>query len=147
MHIAYSPPAAYRLIGITHENGSSWLANGLVPFGREGKYRTIGLRGLVAMDLIRRLRSKRVSRPTIHKLTSCLHAMTDEQFAAAISDGQSILVSEGDGLATLASLNESVINMTGRDTLLIAVDLTAIVNRIHARISEFAESAEVTQSN
>ncbi len=146
MH-ACSIPTAYRILSVPKEAAEKWIYLGLIPVDRDGRNRIVGIRGLVALDLVRRLRSRKVSVPTVRRLTDYLHTVTDEQLSIAIEAGRSILVSEGESLATLASLSDSVRNATGRGVLLIAIDLAVCVDHIRERIAELTESAEVTQGN
>lgn len=148
MPIAYSVPTACRIAGVPVEAGEKWIFIGLIPIEVEKRRHTVGLRGLLAIDLARRLRAQKVSVPTISRLTNYLHAVTDEQLTDSIEAGRSILVStSADAHATLVSAADSIHNTTGRDVLLIAIDLAVCLKRIRESIAEFAVSAEVTQGN
>lgn len=148
MHTAYSVTAASRLSGVPREAAEKWIAVGLIPVTTEKRVRTVGLRGLLALDLVRRLRARKVSVPTISLLTNYLHSVTDEQIAAAIEAGRSILVSTSDSArAELTSAADSIRNTAGRDVMLVAIDLAVCLDGIRAAIADLSTSARVVASN
>lgn len=127
MRLDCNPREAGRLFGLPHGTINQWIDEGFVsPSGKYKAtgYRCIDLRGLMQLSVTRALKRKGASGDTIRPLTDYLGSTTVAELKAALDRGETLLATAGSALpARLMKPGTLILNRSGHDELLVAVDL------------------------
>ncbi len=127
---------------------NSWISSGLLmlkkgPSGR-GRLRLVHEPAMLAILLLRLLRARDVSIDAIRPMSLYLSTRSREQLIREIQAGNEVLYSAG-GRVGFAKPDGAILNDTGEATVLLAVDLVALLRRLWFAIEQ--HNAGVSRSN
>jgi hypothetical protein len=133
-------PEAARLFGVNYETAKRWILLGLLPSSRNASPRQehiLDLRGLLAIGLVRLLRSRKVSMPTIGRLTGFLEGVSVDELEQAFARGEVLLVSAGESFPPRLMNPQSIVaNRSDQDGLLVAIDLEVTYRHVSSVFSQ-----------